>query len=66
MIPNQGRSHIAKVDGDWMVVFPDGSLRAFATYPEAERAAQAWFRRNARKLKLPIGVGMIETDPNED
>lgn len=60
----QGTAHVANVDGDWMLVLPTGSMRAFATREEAERAAARWFHRNARTRGLPVGVGVTETDPN--
>jgi hypothetical protein len=60
----QGKAHVANVNGDWMAIFPDGTMRAFMSYPEAAKAAERWFRRDAARRKLAVGVGITEIDPN--
>lgn len=62
-VTNQGKIQIANIDGDWMVVFPAGTMKAFATREAAEEAARTWFKSDAKKRRLPIGVGITETDP---
>lgn len=64
-VTQQGVAHVANVDGDWIVVFPNGEMRAHASQIAATKDAERWFRTDAKKKKLKVGVGVIETDPNE-
>jgi hypothetical protein len=62
---SQGKAIVQNVNGDWMVMFPDGTMKAFALRAAAEHAAANWFRRDAKRRKLGVGVGVTEIDPNE-
>lgn len=65
-ITQQGKAQVANVNGDWLVLFPNGRIKPFATREEAEKAAARWFQSDARRRGLGVGIGQIDTDPNED
>lgn len=52
-----------QLEGDWLVMMPDGSVTRAQTAERAELACRRWFAKHVGALE--IGVGLIEWRNNE-
>lgn len=57
----QGTAVIEEVDGgDVLLMLPNGDVSAHASVDDATKVAAKWFKQDAKKRNLGIGVGITE------
>ena len=59
---HQGKCVVeAQPEGDWIIMFPDGTVSSAQTKKIAERACRAWFTNNLKeRSKVQAAIGLIE------
>lgn len=60
-VTKQGLAVVDEAGGDWLVMFPDGTVKAMLNRKRAEKAAADWFAKDAKEKRLKVGMGMTET-----
>ena len=50
----------AEVEGAFMVMFPDGTIKVATSKTSTEKAINAWLRSDLRAKKAPAGIAVIE------
>lgn len=57
---HQGKCVVeAQTEGDWLIMFPDGSITSAQTKKAAVRACRKWFKENLKEQKK-AAIGLIE------